>query len=132
MPISICHAASSICEVCITTSADQFLVTLFDGRYVREDHTMEGVKTDEDTTKFLENMTEMLTMVFSEGKQVPAEISDTLDQILSNLSDSVNNFGSLGNVEISRSSTPPIASNGGDGLDFFDFSLYNEDDRDSD
>ena len=92
---------------------------------------VEGVKTDEDATKFLENMTEMLAMVSGEGKQVPAEISDTLDQILSNLSDSVTGIGTLGDASGVRSSTPPIASNGGDGLEYFDFSLYNEDDRGS-
>lgn len=87
-------------------------------------------QTDEDAAKFLENMTEMLAMATSEGKQVPPEISDTLDQILSGLSESVTSFGPYSDSGPVRSSSPPPVTSG-DGLEFFDFTLYNEDDHGS-
>lgn len=93
----------------------------------KKKQAVEDVKIDEDATKFLENTMEMLVMATSEGKQVPAEISDTLNEILNNLSDAVPGIGSLDDTGAGRSSTPSVAPNVGDGLEFFDFTLYNED-----
>ncbi|EKM57825.1 uncharacterized protein PHACADRAFT_251692 [Phanerochaete carnosa HHB-10118-sp] len=94
----------------------------------KKKQAVEDVKIDEDATKFLENTMEMLVMATSEGKQVlPAEISDTINEILNNLSDAVPGIGSLDDTGAARSSTPSVAANGCDGLEFFDFTLYNED-----
>lgn len=91
----------------------------------------EAGQSDEDAVKFLENMTEMLAMATSEGKQVPPEVSDTLDQILSGLSDNPQaSTSSLADGLGHDSSPPPVPA--GDGfLEFFDFTLYNEDEHGS-
>lgn len=90
---------------------------------------VEEVKTEEDATKFFENITEMLAMAASDGHSVPAEISSTIDQILNTLDTDV----PPSTILDGSTATLPSASllGGDDPFQFFDFSSYNEDDRGS-
>jgi hypothetical protein len=94
---------------------------------INKKQEVDGIKTDEDATKFLESMTEMLAMATSEGKEVPQEISDTLHQILNNFP--AVDVAAFGDTASLRSSSPPLPL--ADGSEFFDFTLYSEDDHGS-
>ena len=86
-------------------------------------------QTDEDATKFWQKTIDMLVMATSDGGQVPTEVTDTIEQILSVLPE-----GSGGPPEnFPRDPSPPPAT--ADILfpdnDWFDWTSYNEDDRGS-
>lgn len=75
-------------------------------------------QTDEDAAKFLENMTEMLAMATSEGKSVPPEVSDTLDQILNGYLDKIPAVSSFADSLV-RGSSPSLPAAGDGLLEFF-------------
>jgi len=100
---------------------------------------VENIKTEEDASQFLEQMTELIKMAGSEEQtSLSSDISDTLEQILRGYggapdSDASNTFSSLGLSEVggsmdaSTSQLPPH-----DLTEFFDFSLFpNEDEYES-
>ena len=89
---------------------------------VKKRQEVEDANTDEDATKFLENMTEMFAMATSDGKEIPPEVSETLSQILSNFP-----FEDANGL---RGSSPalPLTS---DGSEFFDFTMYGQEDHGS-
>ena len=77
-----------------------------------------AARTDEDATKFLENMTEML----ARAGEVPPEVTDTLEQILNGLSASNGNPFVDG---FTRSSSPDNNNAADSFLQFFDFTSFN-------
>ena len=107
------------------------------GELVKKEQDLDAIKTDEDATKFLETMSEMMKTNLDTGDQDPwpSQISDTLDQILKAYGDSSDmdtGFSSiLGESSGLSSDAPSHVSSGLDGFEFFDFSSYSGLDDDS-
>ncbi|KIK62385.1 hypothetical protein GYMLUDRAFT_41817 [Collybiopsis luxurians FD-317 M1] len=106
----------------------------------KKNQQVENIKTEEDATQFLEQMTELIKMAGTEDQaSLSSDISDTLEQILRGYGgpvDSDTSFSSLGlgdvgsALDASASTSAPPASS--DFTEFFDFSLFpNEDESES-
>lgn len=103
----------------------------------KKNQAVENIKTEEDASQFLEQMTELIKMAGSEEQtSLSSDISDTLEQFLKGYggmsdSDTSNTFslglGEVGSMDGSTSQLPP-----NDLTEFFDFSLFpNEDEYES-
>jgi hypothetical protein len=104
----------------------------------KKNQAVENIKTEEDASQFLEQMTELIKMAPSEEQaSLSSDISDTLEQILRGYGGApdsdANTFSSLGLVEVGGSmeaSTSQLPQN--DLTEFFDFSLFpNEEEYES-
>ncbi|RDB30960.1 hypothetical protein Hypma_000130 [Hypsizygus marmoreus] len=101
---------------------------------------VENIKTEEDASAFLEQMTELIKMAAGgEGQEsLTTDISETLDMILKGYgtvpdgSEGAHNLSSLGLGESSRTSPPPTKPPADEFVEFFDFSSFDplEDDDD--
>ncbi|KAF5392157.1 hypothetical protein D9757_001392 [Collybiopsis confluens] len=99
---------------------------------LKKNQEVENIKTEEDATQFLEQMTELIKMAGTEEQAaLSSDISDTLEQILRGYAgppDSDTSLSSLGLGEVASSleaSASTSAPSGlGDITEFFDFSPF--------
>jgi hypothetical protein len=107
----------------------------------KKNQEVENIKTEEDATQFLEQMTELIKMAGTEDQaSLSSDISETLDQLLKGyggLPDSdPSAFSSLGlgevngSLDASTSNSGLPASGSGDLTEFFDFSLFPNEEED--
>jgi hypothetical protein len=82
---------------------------------------VDSIQTEDDATKFIESMTEMLRM-HSTTAGLSAEVSHALAEVISGCDPSSGDFGALGNFGPSSPAMSNLAL--GDGLEFFDFTRY--------
>ncbi|KAJ4479972.1 hypothetical protein J3R30DRAFT_2560687 [Lentinula aciculospora] len=106
----------------------------------KKNQAVENIKTEEDASSFLEQVTELIKMADTENQAaLSSDISETLEQILKGYdgglldSDTSNTFSTLGLNEVG--SLDPPASNSqvpssNDLTEFFDFSLFTNEDED--
>ncbi|KNZ72102.1 hypothetical protein J132_04383 [Termitomyces sp. J132] len=101
--------------------------------------TVENIKTEEDTSAFLEQMTELIKMA-GEGQQeaLSSDISETLDQILKGYgsvpddSDSLHGFSSFGSLGEPSSQASTSKPHPDEFVEFFDFSSFTAADEEND
>ncbi|KAG6877509.1 hypothetical protein C0993_006458 [Termitomyces sp. T159_Od127] len=106
---------------------------------IKKAEAIENIKTEEDTSAFLEQMTELIKMA-GEGQQeaLSSDISETLDQILKGYGSvpdgqdvlhSLSSFGSLGEPTSQASTSKPHPD---EFVEFFDFSSFTAADDEND
>lgn len=96
----------------------------------KKKQAVENVQTEEDATRLFETtMAGMFEIANSDG--IPIDFKQELDQILSYIPDNVPTVGTSDDIGVTGPSMSPVAQGTGDGLEFFDFTAYNEDERGS-
>lgn len=96
------------------------------GEVAKRSQEADAVQTDDDAAKFFADMTDLLKMASSDGQEYSAEISDAIDKALQGYSDPTSGdggFGLLSDVGVSSDASNNLGL--GDGLEFFDFTSYN-------
>ncbi|KAH7873353.1 hypothetical protein F5879DRAFT_950856 [Lentinula edodes] len=103
----------------------------------KKNQVVENIKTEEDASQFLEQMTELIKMAGTEDQAaLSSDISETLEQILKGYdggipdSDTFSTLGlnEVGSLDASASTSQILSSN--DLTEFFDFSLFPNEDED--
>ncbi|KAG6853785.1 hypothetical protein C0991_001374 [Blastosporella zonata] len=105
---------------------------------IKKEEVVENIKTEEDASAFLEQMTELIKMAGEGQEALSTDISETLDQILKGYGSVVDgpdtllgfpSFGSLGESSSQGSSTKPHPD---EFVEFFDFSSFTGTDEEND
>ncbi|KAG5651516.1 hypothetical protein H0H81_008353 [Sphagnurus paluster] len=104
---------------------------------VKKAEAVENVKTEEDASAFLEQMTELIKRVGEGQESISSDISDTLEMILKGCGtvpeSSETALSSLSSLSgLGESNIPSSSSTKDEFIDFFDFSRYGAGDDDND